>query len=207
MATKPSSLKLSELLKPHAKARTVGLVAVIGVLEPWPLKIVIDNVLKSQPIHGWLPNKGDIEFEHVDFSYQADRPILRDVNLRVEPGQVAALVGSHGRGQDYHHQPDSALLRSDLRRGQDRRHRCPALPDAVPGDAAVSRSWNNIAYGKPGASKAEILRAAELANAHEFIAKMPQGYDTMIGERGANLSGGQRRRICHCPRHHSPHRF
>jgi ATP-binding cassette, subfamily B, bacterial len=55
--------------------------------------------------------------------------------------------------------------------------------------------WRNIAYGKPDASRAEIIRAAELANAHEFIARMPQGYDTMVGERGITLSGGQRQRI------------
>ncbi len=55
--------------------------------------------------------------------------------------------------------------------------------------------WNNIAYGKPEASRAEILRAAELANAHEFIEKMPEGYDTIVGERGVTLSGGQRQRI------------
>jgi len=55
--------------------------------------------------------------------------------------------------------------------------------------------WNNIAYGKPEASRAEIYRAAELANAHEFIVEMPQGYDTIVGERGVTLSGGQRQRI------------
>jgi subfamily B ATP-binding cassette protein MsbA len=55
--------------------------------------------------------------------------------------------------------------------------------------------WNNIAYGKPGAGRAEIMRAAELANAHEFIEKMPQGYETLLGERGQTLSGGQRQRI------------
>ena len=55
--------------------------------------------------------------------------------------------------------------------------------------------WNNIAYGKPSASRGEIFRAAELANAHEFIEKMPEGYDTIVGERGVTLSGGQRQRI------------
>ncbi len=55
--------------------------------------------------------------------------------------------------------------------------------------------WNNIAYGKPGASRGEIYRAAELANAHEFIDRMPEGYDTVVGERGVTLSGGQRQRI------------
>jgi subfamily B ATP-binding cassette protein MsbA len=55
--------------------------------------------------------------------------------------------------------------------------------------------WKNIAYGRPGATRAEIIRAAELANAHEFIVKMPEGYDTMVGERGVTLSGGQRQRI------------
>jgi len=55
--------------------------------------------------------------------------------------------------------------------------------------------WRNIAYGKPGASREEILKAAELANAHEFIEKMPEGYDTMVGERGVTLSGGQQQRL------------
>src|SRR5204863_1188791 len=55
--------------------------------------------------------------------------------------------------------------------------------------------WENIAYGRPEATRAEIIRAAELANAHEFIEKMPEGYDTMVGERGVSLSGGQRQRV------------
>ena len=80
MATKPSSLRLSELLKPHAKARTVGLVAVIGegatnLLEPWPLKIVIDNVLKSQLIHGGCPSSK--ETSNSSTSISAIRRIVR----------------------------------------------------------------------------------------------------------------------------------
>ena len=65
--------------------------------------------------------------------------------------------------------------------------------------------WQNIAYGKPEAKRAEIIKAAEMANAHEFIEKMPEGYDTMVGERGVSLSGGQRQRIRDCAGRHPQH--
>jgi len=104
-----------------------------------------------------------------------------------------------------HHQPGGALLRSHRRRGENRRIRHPAAPaiDAAPadrlraaGDPVVPRDHrDHIAYGKSGATMEEIVRAAELANASEFIDKMPDGYDTVVGERGVTLSGGQRQRI------------
>ena len=149
--------------------------------------------------------KGCIEFENVSFSYQPDSPVLRDISFRVEAGQVAALVGPTGAGKTTiisliprFYDPLSGVVKIDgldVRRYTQKSLRQQisfVLQETLLFHAPV---WKNIAYGKPGASRAEILRAAELANAYEFIEKMPQGYDTMIGERGATLSGGQRQRI------------
>jgi ATP-binding cassette subfamily B protein len=151
------------------------------------------------------PFKGKIEFDKVDFSYETDHPILKDVSFQIEPGQVAAIVGPTGAGKSTiisliprFYDPVSGQVKID---GQDvkrfkqksvRQQISFVLQDTLLFHAPI---WNNIAYGKPEASRAEILRAAELANAHEFIEKMPEGYDTIVGERGVTLSGGQRQRI------------
>jgi ATP-binding cassette, subfamily B, bacterial len=148
---------------------------------------------------------GRIEFQNVDFAYQADRPVLKNVSFRIEPGQVAALVGPTGAGKTSiisliprFYDPTSGLVSIDgwdVRRLQQkslRQQMSFVLQETLLFHATL---WSNIAYGKPEASRAEILRAAELANAHEFIEKMPEGYDTVVGERGATLSGGQRQRI------------
>ncbi|HUE02170.1 MAG TPA: ABC transporter ATP-binding protein [Bryobacteraceae bacterium] len=149
--------------------------------------------------------KGRIEFENVYFSYQEGSPILKNVSLRIEPGHVAALVGPTGAGKTTiisliprFYDPVSGVVRVD---GTDvRRFRMQSLRQQISfvlQETLLFHApvWNNIAYGKPGAGRAEIMRAAELANAHEFIEKMPQGYDTLLGERGQTLSGGQRQRI------------
>ncbi len=149
--------------------------------------------------------RGEIEFEHVGFAYDAERPVLRDVNLRIEPGQIAALVGPTGAGKTTavsliarFYDPASGVVKIDgvdIRRFKQKSLRQQisfVLQETLLFHGPV---WYNIAYGKPNASRSEILRAAELANAHEFIEKMPQGYDTVIGERGVTLSGGQRQRI------------
>ena len=151
------------------------------------------------------PVKGEIEFENVSFSYEPNSPVLADVSFKVAPGQVVALVGPTGAGKTSiisliprFYDPESGRVKID---GQDirrftqkslRQQISFVLQETVLFHAPV---WKNIAYGKPGATRAEILRAAQLANAHEFIEKMPEGYDTMIGERGVTLSGGQRQRI------------
>jgi ATP-binding cassette, subfamily B, bacterial len=149
--------------------------------------------------------QGRIEFEHVNFSYLRAQPVLKDVNLSIEPGQLVALVGPTGAGKTTiisliarFYDPASGAIKidgSDVRRFRQKSLRQQisfVLQENILFRAPV---WQNIAYGKPEASRAEILRAAELANAHEFIVKMPEGYNTMIGERGVTLSGGQRQRI------------
>ncbi|MES1261179.1 MAG: ABC transporter ATP-binding protein [Acidobacteriota bacterium] len=149
--------------------------------------------------------RGLIEFSHVTFGYEADRPVISNVDLEIRPGQLAALVGPTGAGKTSiigliprFYDPLSGVIKID---GQDiRRFRQQSLREQmsfVLQDTVLFHGplWHNIAYGKPDATRAEILRAAELANAHEFIEKMPAGYDTLVGERGVTLSGGQRQRI------------
>jgi len=148
---------------------------------------------------------GKIEFEKVSFSYSPDRPILKELSLQIEPGQVAAFVGPSGGGKSTmisliprFYDPTSGRVKID---GSDvreytlkslREQMSFVLQDTVLFHVPI---WQNIAYGKPEAQRAEIIRAAELANAHEFIEQMPEAYDTMVGERGVSLSGGQRQRI------------
>ncbi len=149
--------------------------------------------------------KGAIEFENVSFSYNKEQPILRDVSFKIAAGQVAAFVGPTGAGKTTiislvprFYDPDSGIVKLDgidvkrLLQGSIRRQISFVLQETLLFHAPV---WKNIAYGKPEASREEILRAADVALAHEFIEKMPEGYNTIIGERGVTLSGGQRQRI------------
>lgn len=149
--------------------------------------------------------RGKIELEHVSFKYDDENPVLEDVSLAIEPGQVAALVGPSGTGKTTiislvarFYDPVSGKVMID---GQDiRRYKLLSVREQmsfVLQETLLFRTtvWENIAYGRPGASCAEIIQAARLANADEFILKMPDKYNTIVGERGLSLSGGQRQRI------------
>ncbi len=149
--------------------------------------------------------KGAIEFRDVDFSYDERSPILKDVNFKLEPGQVGALVGPTGAGKTTiasliarFYEPTSGQVLidgTDIRRYKIRSLRRQisfVLQESLLFHASI---WQNIAYGRPEASRHEIMEAAKLANADEFIAKLPEGYNTMVGERGVTLSGGQRQRL------------
>ena len=149
--------------------------------------------------------KGAITFDGVSFGYGPDQVILDDVSFAIAPGQVAAFVGPTGGGKTTiinlvarFYDPVSGTVTID---GTDiRGFTLQALRDQISfvlQDTLLFHApiWQNIAYGRPDASRAEIIHAAELANAHEFIEEMAEGYDTMVGERGVTLSGGQRQRI------------
>jgi subfamily B ATP-binding cassette protein MsbA len=151
------------------------------------------------------PFKGLIEFDRVTFKYGGEHPVLKDVSFRIEPGQVVAIVGSSGAGKSTiasllprFLDPASGQVRVD---GTDvREFTLKSLRDQfsfVLQDTLLFRAsiWENIAYGRPDAAPEDTVRAAMLANAHDFISKMPQGYATMVGERGMSLSGGERQRI------------
>jgi len=166
----------------------------------------IESLVRDAPGARRAPKfAGQIEFDKVSFSYGADKPIIKDVSFKVEAGQVAAIVGPSGAGKTTivsliprFYDPVSGQV---VIQGADvRRYQLKSLRDQmsfVLQDTLLFRAtiWENIAYGKPGAPPKEIRRAAELANAQEFIEAMPDGYDTMVGERGVTLSGGQRQRI------------
>ncbi len=149
--------------------------------------------------------KGFIDLENVSFRYNEDRPVLKDVSLHVEPGHTIALVGPTGSGKTTlvnmiarFYDPDSGIVKvdgTDIRQFKQvslRQQISFVLQDTVLFSGSI---WENIAYGRPEASKEDIIRAAADANATEFIDKLPQKYATVVGERGMTLSGGQRQRI------------
>ena len=149
--------------------------------------------------------KGKIEFDGVSFGYNQDQLILKDITFGIEPGQVAAFVGPTGSGKSTiislvarFYDPVSGEVKID---GTNiRNYTMKSLRQQISfvlQETLLFRApvWQNIAYGRPEASRQDIIRAAKLANADDFIAEMPEGYDTMIGERGVTLSGGQRQRI------------
>jgi subfamily B ATP-binding cassette protein MsbA len=149
--------------------------------------------------------QGLIEFDRVSFGYIPDRPILKDVSFTIHPGQTAAFVGPTGAGKTTiisllprFYEPTAGTIRIDgwdvrmLSVKSVRKQLGFVLQETILFRGPV---WQNIAYGRPTATRAEIIEAAKSANAHEFIEKMPDGYDSMVGERGATLSGGQRQRI------------
>lgn len=150
--------------------------------------------------------RGAIEFEHVNFSYDDGKNlVLKDVSFRIEAGQVAALVGPSGTGKTTiasliprFYDPQSGQIKID---GKDiRRFKLKSLREQISfvlQETLLFRAsvWENIAYGRPDARRDEIIRAAQLADAYEFIQKMSDGFDTVLGERGATLSGGERQRI------------
>jgi ATP-binding cassette, subfamily B, heavy metal transporter len=151
------------------------------------------------------PGPGAVRFDHVDFHYEANRRILHDVSLSVPAGHTVAIVGPSGAGK-------STVSRILYRfydvaggsvsiDGQDIRDVTQASLRAsigiVPQDTVLFNDtiYYNICYGRPEATRAEIEAAAKLARIHEFITALPEGYDTMVGERGLKLSGGEKQRV------------
>src|SRR5215470_8146644 len=159
----------------------------------------------AQPKPDIKVTRGGIEFDQVSFAYRADSPVLRQLSFAATPGEVTAFVGPSGGGKSTIfnlvlalYAPDGGVIRLD---GQDygavseesiRRRIAFVGQDVFLFHGTIR---HNIGLGRPGASEAEIVAAARAAHADEFISQFPAGYDTMVGEHGAQLSGGQRQRI------------
>ncbi len=165
-----------------------------------------DNVIPEHP-NAREPEKltGDIEFEHVAFAYDVESPVLTDVNFHIKAGQLVGVVGPTGGGKSTivsliprFYDPTAGTVKID---GSDiREYKFKGLRDQIGYVLQETVLFagsvrDNIAYGHPGVTEQQIMEAAKLANADEFITRMAHGYDTMVGERGDTLSGGQRQRI------------
>jgi ATP-binding cassette subfamily B protein len=152
-----------------------------------------------------IPINGEVTFDTVRFGYDKSNPVLKDMSFTAKPGDMIGLVGKSGAGKSTtinlicrFYEPDSGAIRIDGRDYRDiplhdlRRQIGLVLQEPFLFNGTVC---DNIAYGNPDATFEEIVEAARAANAHNFILAKPDGYDTIVGERGAKLSGGERQRI------------
>ena len=164
-----------------------------------------DSILPEKPERAEQTIQGGISFDHVAFAYDETCPVLRDVSFAVRPGQMIGIVGPTGGGKSTimsliprFYDPSAGSIQID---GIDvRDYRLQNLRDQIGyvlQETVLFRGTvrDNIAYGRAGATEEEIVEAAKLANADEFIVRMPSGYQTFVGDRGDTLSGGQRQRI------------
>jgi ATP-binding cassette, subfamily B, multidrug efflux pump len=151
------------------------------------------------------PVKGQVSFEGVGFAYFGQHQVLKGINLEVQPGQIIALLGSTGSGKSSlinliprFYDPTEGRVTVD---GHDlRRVTLSSLRDQIgivlqESTLFAATIRENIAFGRPDATEAEIIAAAQAAQAHDFITRMPDGYATEVGERGVTLSGGQKQRV------------
>jgi ATP-binding cassette subfamily B protein len=168
----------------------------------------VPHEVTDKPGAGELAAHGapaEVSFQGVRFSYNPDREILKDISFSIPAGHKVAVVGPTGSGK-------STLSRLlfrfyDVTKGAVRidgadirdltQHSLRSAIGVVPQDTVLFNDtiYYNIAYGKPGATKAEIEQAARLAQIHDFIIRLPQGYETRVGERGLKLSGGEKQRV------------
>jgi subfamily B ATP-binding cassette protein MsbA len=189
---------ISKIMDSYSKA-DVGYERIKEVIE-------VEDEMRDAPDAKAAPKlRGDIDFEDVSFCYNSEQPILSDITMHVKAGTTVAIVGPTGSGKTtlvnliprFYDVSKGAVKVDgiDVRKLKQRSLREQisfVLQDTVLFSGTI---WENIAYGRPEANYIEIVRAAEAANAAEFIDKLPHKYDTVVGERGLTLSGGQRQRI------------
>ncbi|MDH5546447.1 MAG: ABC transporter ATP-binding protein/permease [Gammaproteobacteria bacterium] len=150
-------------------------------------------------------SKGDIRFEHVNFSYQVERPILHDVSFHIRPGQKLAIVGASGAGKStiarllyrFYDLSGGRITIDEQNIVDVTQHSLRQHIGIVPQDTVLFNEsiFYNLQYANTAATRDDVLRAAKMANLHDFISQLPNGYDTLVGERGLKLSGGEKQRV------------
>jgi ABC-type multidrug transport system fused ATPase/permease subunit len=151
------------------------------------------------------PINGDVRFEDVHFAYEADKPVLHGISFHARPGTVTALVGSSGSGKSTiislicaFHKPTSGQVMVDgidlstVRLNSYRSQLGVVLQESFLFDGTIRE---NVVFSRPGATEEQFLNACAIARVDEFALRFPEGYDTIVGERGVKLSGGQRQRL------------
>ncbi len=179
--------------------------ALIDIEAMFQLLAVDAEIVDAPEAHELRTDGSSIRFENVDFAYDVRRPILKGVDFEVPAGKKVAVVGPSGAGKSTlsrllfrFYDVAGGAIRID---GQDLRdvtqHSLRAAIGIVPQDTVLFNDTvaYNIAYGRPGATQEEVEEAARLARIHDFVMGLPDGYDTMVGERGLKLSGGEKQRV------------
>lgn len=180
-----------------------GMTGIERFTELMDANIDIFDEVGAVPLHNV---EGKITFKHVSFEYPDDHtPVLADIDLTIKPGEKVALVGPSGGGKTtlcnllprFYDPTEGEILLDDQNIKKVTLQSLRSNVGVVQQDVYLFSGsvYENIAYGKPGASKEEVIKAAKLAGAHDFIQELKDGYETYVGERGVKLSGGQKQRI------------
>ena len=163
------------------------------------------DVIERPHARSLVRASGALAFRHVSFAYETERPVLRDISFEVQPGTCLGIAGTTGAGKTtlvnlftrfYDPTAGEILLDDvdlrDYKLADLRDQFALVLQEPVLFSTSIAE---NIAYARPSASESDIIAAAKAANVHDFISRLPQGYETLVGERGMRLSGGERQRI------------
>ena len=196
---------VAQFFRPVQLAASVATLMQAALAGAERIYAILDETPEPPDVPGAVelgPLKGQVVFEGVSFGYDPARPVLRGVSFRLEPGQTLALVGRTGAGKTTvaslvprFYDVTAGTVRIDgedvrqVTRGSLRRQMAMVLQEPFLFSGKVA---DNIAYGKPGATREDVEAAAKAVHAHDFILRLPQGYDTVMGEGGATLSQGQR---------------
>ena len=179
--------------------------AVVNMEEMFGLLNVPQEIQDPASPLPFAHSKGHLKFSQVNFYYNPDRPILKDISFEVHSGKTTAIVGPSGAGKStisrllfrFYDVQSGTITIDDIDIRSMRQHDLRQTIGIVPQDTVLFNDtiFYNIAYGNPHAPKEAVIEAAKLAKIHDFITSLPQGYETMVGERGLKLSGGEKQRV------------